>query len=112
MWGLDLRNGTAVDRNKTGLYSTEIFTDEAVRKIREHADVARSKKDDDRLFLTINHQAPHTANLFRPYEVPDRYLDRVSHVHHHARRHHAALLASLDDAVGRVVQALDESEVI
>ena len=43
MWGLDLRNGTAVDKDQYGVYSTELFTDEAERKIREHGSMIRSK---------------------------------------------------------------------
>ena len=63
------------------------------------------------LFLMVNHQSPHTGNTFRSYEVPSRFLDRVSHVQNPERKNHAALVASLDDTVGRVVKALDQEEV-
>ena len=117
MWGLDLRNGTAVDFNKTGTYSTEMFTDEAVRRIRQHGKSSAESSPEDQagtsnpLFLMINHQAPHTGNIFRPYEVPSIYLERVAHIGNPARRNHAALLASLDDSVGSVFKTLDEEEV-
>lgn len=120
MWGLDLRNGTKVDRDKMGVYSTELFTDEAIRKIRQHgarAEVAaygkgnNAKSAANPLFMIINHQSPHTSNIFKPYEIPSRYLDLVEHIDDEERRNHAALVASLDEAVGRVVEALDQEKV-
>ena len=111
MWGLDLRNGTRVDRNKMGAYSTELFTDEAIRIIRRYGRNETRGSPSNPLFMVLNHQTPHTANIFQPYEIPSRYLEKVSHIKDEERRNHAAMVFSLDEAVGRIIEALDEKKV-
>jgi arylsulfatase A-like enzyme len=76
-------------------YSTILLGNEAVKLIETH-DV----KTPLYLYLTFN--APHT-----PYQAPQDYLDRYKDIAEPSRRAYAAMIAALDDQIGRVVAALD-----
>lgn len=73
-------------------YATDLFSDEAVNLIEEHAEEA---KNGTPLFLYVAYNAVHG-----PLNVPDRYE------HLDARD---AMLKALDDGVGRIVAALTET---
>jgi arylsulfatase A-like enzyme len=87
-------------------HATELTAREAIRIIEAH--------DDTRpLFLYVPFQAAH-----EPRTVPTEYLERFADVQPEKPRMLAAMLAQMDDAVGRIVGALerrgmlDESIVI
>jgi arylsulfatase A-like enzyme len=77
-------------------YLTEQLADEAVDFIERN----RAKP----FFLYLAFYAPHA-----PLEVTDEYYRRFPHVADERKRIHAAMIAALDDGVGRV---LDEIEAI
>jgi arylsulfatase A-like enzyme len=79
-------------------YSTELVSREAVRWI-EGQDGKRP------FFLYIPFNAVHA-----PYQAPEEYLARFPNLQGR-RRTMAAMLAALDDAIGRVVAALDAKGV-
>jgi len=72
-----------------------LFANEAVRVIKEHD---QSKP----LFLYLAFTAPHT-----PFQAPQEYLDRNSHIADESRRAYAAMISVMDDGVGQVVAALE-----
>lgn len=72
-------------------YSTDLFTEETVKLIRERAEIARNGNP---FFLYVAYNAVHG-----PLNVPERYQ------HLDARD---AMLKALDDGVGQIMQALDE----
>ncbi len=74
-------------------YLTDAFTREAVQFIQQQH--ARP------FFLYLSHTTPHT-----PLQATAKYLDRYRHIEDKATRIYAAMVASLDDSVGAVVQAL------
>jgi len=76
-------------------YLTDVFTDEAVAFIDRHAD--------EPFFLYLSHTTPHT-----PLQATKTYLDRYGHVQDLATRVYAAMVAALDDSVGRIVSKLKE----
>lgn len=78
-----------------GGYLTDVFTDEAVGFIRAH----RRQP----FFLYLAYNAPHT-----PLQAPKAYTDRFAHITSPHQRLYAAMVASLDDNVGRLRQALAE----
>jgi arylsulfatase A-like enzyme len=101
------RNGELLD--VTG-YATDDITDEAVRYIED-----RSREKPFFLFLPYN--APHFGkgwddgkdvpiNILQPHP---RDLERVSFIKDPTRRKFAAMVAALDDGVGRVLKALDDA---
>lgn len=78
-------------------YTTTLLGDDAVRLIEEH-------DPETPLYLYLAFNAPHT-----PYQAPQAYIDRFSHIEEPTRRTYAAMIACLDDEIGRVVDALDRT---
>lgn len=77
-------------------YLTDVFTDEAIDFI---------KRTSDRpFFLTLSYNAVHS-----PLQAPDEYMEKFSHIKDIHRRIFAAMLANLDDNIGRLNKHLKES---
>jgi len=79
-----------------GEYLTELLTDKAVDFIR---------RTDEPFFLYVPFNAPHY-----PMHAPKKYLDRFPDLKPD-RRIMAAMVAAVDDGVGRIVNALKEKGV-
>ncbi len=77
-------------------YVTERIADEVVRRIEER-DPERS------LFLYVPFTAPHT-----PHFVPPKERARFRHLEPKSLRQYAGVVGCLDDAIGRILAALDE----
>ncbi len=77
-------------------YTTTLIGNDAVRLIEKH-DTAKP------LYLYLTFNAPHT-----PYQAPKEYLERYKHIQEPTRRIYAAMVACLDDEIGRVVAAIDK----
>lgn len=58
------------------------------------------------LFLYLAFTAPHT-----PYQAPKAWLDTYADIADDLRRAYAAQISAMDDAIGKVVTALDESRL-
>ena len=92
-------------------YATELISAEAV-------DFFASRKDEeDPFFLYLAYNAPHfgkgwspedqePVNIMQPQAAD---LKRVDFIKEKIRREFAAMVVSLDDGVGRVVEALEEN---
>ncbi|MGB9689895.1 sulfatase [Thermogutta sp.] len=76
-------------------YLTDVLSDEAAAFVRRHRDKP--------FFLYLAYNAPHA-----PLQAPDRYLERVKHIQDARRRVYGAMIAALDDGVGRLCDALAE----
>jgi arylsulfatase A-like enzyme len=74
-------------------YTTDAYAERASEFINSHKDVP--------FFLYLPFNACHV-----PAEATEKYLSRFPRIEHPARRSYAAILAALDDAVGRVLAAL------
>lgn len=79
-------------------YSTFLLADEAVRLIRRHDG---SKP----LFLYVPFNAAHG-----PYQAPPGYTKPYAHLPE-PRRTYAGVVAAMDEAIGRVLGALDEKQM-
>ncbi len=79
-------------------YITDIFGDESVDFIRRHAE--------EPFFLYSAFNAPHS-----PFEVTEEYYNRFPDVENELHRIYFGMIAALDDAVGRILDALDEAGV-
>lgn len=79
-------------------YLTTALTDEAIGFIE------RNRKKSFFLYLAYN--APHG-----PLEAPEAYKRQYSHISDTKRRTYAAMVHSLDDEVGRVVETLDRLDL-
>jgi len=79
-------------------YSTFLLADEAVRLIRGH-DPAKP------LFLYLPFNAVHA-----PHQVPRKYVEPYAHLQE-PRRTYAGMVAAMDEAIGRVLAALDQKQM-
>lgn len=90
-------------RNQEGLreegYTTTLIGQEAARLVRGHDFSNRP------MFLYVPFNAPHT-----PLQAPEEYLSRYDHIKQQKRRTFAAMVTCLDDAVGEIVAALQETQ--
>lgn len=77
-------------------YTTDLLADESVRLIEKH-DVSRP------LFLYVPFNAVHS-----PFQAPQSYIDMYEHIKAKNKRTYAAMVTCMDDAIGRIVSALDK----
>ena len=91
-------------------YATELITDEAIEYLKQ-------RKQEKSFFLYLAYNAPHfgkgyspkdkaPVNIMQPQAAD---LKRVSSIEDKIRREFAAMTVNLDDGIGRVLQALDET---
>ncbi len=76
-------------------YTTDLLADESVRLIEQHD---RSRP----LFLYVPFNAVHS-----PFQAPESYVDKYAHIKVKNKRIFAAMLACMDEAIGRIVSALE-----
>ncbi len=94
------RNGNRILRGpeatvvREARYITDVFGDEAVDFVERHRD--------EPFFLYVPFNAPHS-----PFQVTQRYYDRFPDVENELQRIYFGMIAALDDAVGRILDALD-----
>eukprot|EP00439_Symbiodinium_sp_Y106_P057473 s4184_g8.t1 len=87
-----------VDWKAAGIYSTRLFTEEAVRLIRRHSAYSPGQP----LFL---YQA--WQNVHYPVEVPRRFLPQFSNlISNTTRQVHAAMVAAVDEGIATINAAL------
>ncbi len=79
-------------------YLTDYFGDRAVRFIRDHAGSGQP------YFLYLAFNAPHA-----PHMVTAKYYDRFPRIKDHQERVYAAMIAALDDNIGKVLDAVRTS---
>lgn len=91
-------DATPVDNHR--IYLTEDFTHHAVEFIDRHA------QDQNPFFLYLGYLAPHW-----PMQVPQSYYDRFATIEDPIRRTYVAMIAALDDGIGRVLEALDDKGI-
>uniref|UniRef100_A0A1B0CEX1 Putative arylsulfatase b-like isoform x2 bemisia tabaci n=1 Tax=Lutzomyia longipalpis TaxID=7200 RepID=A0A1B0CEX1_LUTLO len=105
--GHDMRRNENVTYESPGGYITDILTDEAVRVIRRH------QQDTDKpLFLLVTHIAPHAAEADNPLQAPKEEILKFGYIEDPERRIYAAMVASLDRSVGKIVMALQETDLL
>jgi arylsulfatase A-like enzyme len=85
------RNTEVVDEDE---FLTDAFTREAVDFIDRHKD--------DPFFLYVPYSAPHT-----PLQVTTKYYNRFPDIASEPRRIYAAMVAAMDDGVGRILDTLE-----
>jgi arylsulfatase A-like enzyme len=91
-------------------YSTNYLTDQAIGYLRQ--------KHDKPFLLYLPYNAPHYGKAgWDPkigkgdniLQAPEEYIRKFTHIADEKRRTYAAMVACLDDNIGRVMQALRES---
>lgn len=102
--GYDMRRNLKVahfDGEKK--YVTELFTEEAVKVIKNH--------DNTPMFLMVNHLAPHAADNLT-HEAPEDEIVKFNYIKDEKRRKLAAMISMLDKSVGDIVKALNDRGIL
>ncbi|XP_077534706.1 arylsulfatase J-like [Haemaphysalis longicornis] len=102
--GLDFWFGSEPLWNETGHYSTTLFTERAKSLIRD-----RNKSKP--FFLYFSHQATHSG-IDVKYAAPVRNIEKFLYIGEEERIMYAALLDTLDESVGEVMEALHEQNML
>ena len=89
-----------------GTYATDLFTEEAEKIIEAHKGSSRP------LFLYLAHLAVHSGNTYAPLQAPEDVVARFGYIKDKERRTFAAMLAKLDESVGRVVASLNKNGLL
>ena len=111
--GLDLHRGAAnINISK---YSTVMYTEEAARIVREHAETFAASVP---LFLYLPHQAVHVGNKpesshpeYALDQAPQEYINRYSWVTDERRRNLSAMITVMDEAAGNITSVLKEVDM-
>jgi len=88
-------NGKRVNTKK---YLTEELSDNAVQFIDDNSD--------NPFFLYLSYNAPHT-----PLQATEKDLNRNSHIEVKKRRTYAAMVTSMDDGIGLILDKLEEKKI-
>jgi len=91
------RNGKTVREEG---YATHLLGDEAVQLIEQH-------QSQQPLFLYLAMAAPHMPN-----EAPQSSIDEYASISNPNRRIHAAMVTELDTQIGRVIDALEQQQML
>ncbi|XP_055337797.1 arylsulfatase B-like [Paramacrobiotus metropolitanus] len=92
--GFDLWDNVTACQKCKGQYSTNLFTEVAIKKIDEH-------HYEKPLFLYFSHMAPHAAGKYDPTQAPWKDEKHFSYIKHDDRREHAAMVNVMDQSVGK-----------
>ena len=84
-------------------HSTDLFNDEAVNVLEKHFE----KSDDDPFFLYLAYAAPHD-----PLAAPERHQALCSHIQNKRRRLSCAMVAGVDEGVGRITSLLEKKKML
>ena len=88
-------NGNRIDTKK---YLTEELSDNAVKFIEDNSD--------NPFFLYLSYNAPHT-----PLQATKKDLERNKHIEVEKRRTYAAMVSSMDDGIGLILDKLEEKKI-
>lgn len=97
-FGKEFRYVPHLEGGQAGEYLTDRLTDEAIKVI----DLAQDRP----FFLCLTHHAPHTP-LEAKRELIDRYEKKLRPGLHHLNAKYAAMVHSLDESVGRIIERLE-----
>lgn len=91
-------------------YTTDYITDRAIGFLRQNRT--------EPFFLYVAHNAPHygkasydpaTKKASNLLQAPEEYIRRFDHIADHDRRVYSAMVACMDDNIGRLMRALREA---
>lgn len=99
-YGAEIRYVPGLGEGRPGEYLTDRLTDEAVRLL--------GQRRDQPLFLMVAHHAPHSPLEAKPGDLT-HFQRRLTPSHRLRNPTYAAMVRSLDDSVGRLMEALRRS---
>lgn len=106
--GFDIRDQWDVSYKTLGRYSTDLFTDIALERVKSHV----SNNVTGPLFLQVTYNAPHAGNPGDPLQAPSSIVKEFAYIKDAARRKYAAMVTSLDRNIGRLIKGLDQAGML
>lgn len=103
--GFDTWDEQRASYETIGNYSTILITDKAI----EHVENYNSENP---MFMYLSYGAPHAGNDDHPLQAPQEVIDRFSYIEDPKRRLYAAMMAVVDEQIGRFVTALDRKGLL
>ena len=100
-YGYDFRYNEEVDKEALGKYSAHLSSERAVKIIKEQ------EKSEKPMFMYLPMQNPHM-----PLQVPIEYEEPYLHIEDRDRRTYCGMVTAMDEAVGNVTSALEETGMI
>ena len=101
--GYDFRDQEKVDFTAKGTYSSILLAKRAVRVIKDHAQNHSNKP----LFMYLPFQ-----NVHGPLQAPIEFEKLYPNIKNKRRKTLSGMVSAMDDAVGKIVNALKEEELI
>ena len=102
--GLDLREDAEPSWGHAGNYSTYMYTSRIVNDIHTHVGTHGTGQNATPMFAYIAYQAVHA-----PLEAPAEAIAKFSQIQDKNRRIYAAMLYLLDEGVGNITAALEDT---
>ncbi len=99
IWKQERTGSCAVRRNHEVIEEPEYLT----FRIAEEANRFLEENREEPFFLYVPFSAPHT-----PFQAPEEYCDRFSHVEDKNKQVYYGMIAALDDAVGMIMEKLSK----
>lgn len=100
-----MRKNLTVNWQAIGQYATDLFTDNAIETINNHN---KSRP----MFMIFGHNAPHAGNDYALLQAPQQEIDEFKYIRNKNRRIYAAMVSKLDESVGRVIEALEQNNML
>lgn len=103
--GFDFRHNMKVNRNASGIYSTDYFTETALKLISGH-NISKP------LFLYMSYQSVHSANRAYELQAPKELIHKFNYIKDLNRRLFAATLYSMDLSIGKIINGLNDKKLL
>jgi arylsulfatase A-like enzyme len=89
------------------IYSTDVYTREAIKVIKNWPRTGFGQTVEKPLFLYLAHQASHA-----PLESTPQYENRFLSISNKTRRTIAGMISAMDDSIGDIISALNDSKML
>jgi len=100
IWSTQRNGPHAIYRNNVEIEENEYLTDRITKETIKFIESKREKP----FFLWTSYNAPHT-----PLQAPEKYVEQFKHIKDPVKRVYRAMIASLDDNLGELMEYLRES---
>lgn len=106
IWKKKRTGPSAITRNGEVIEENEFLTDAIARESVDFINRSISKDRDRPFFMYAAFNAPHT-----PFQAKKEYYDRFPEIKDHAKRVYFAMIAHMDDAIGRILKAVEQKGI-
>ncbi|GAB0100712.1 hypothetical protein DMENIID0001_167950 [Sergentomyia squamirostris] len=103
--GYDFRRNLDITYEGLGYYTTDLFTEESMRIVRQHNTAVP-------LLLITSFNAPHAAIGNISLEAPQSEIEKLRYIPDRDMRTYAAMVTRMDRGIGKIIKELDRKEML